>query len=234
MSKCSRSVTTTLSKFWLQTSPPLSAPMSLRSCVAHSPACESAGLISTALSTASSAIFLYVVHFPPQIDTSPPRTRSTTWSLASFLVSLGSAPGARTRGRSPAHAARTWLWFMGRESVLLHSSSMKSTSLRVQCGCTDSSSLMSVVPAIVLPSHGRRYSTRPSCVNHTHPILSGEKWSGMMRCEPFAGTMISFTSGSAILRIVSAKGPVALITCLALISHVSPVNLSLTLAPVMA
>lgn len=35
----------------------------------------------------------------------------------------------------------------------------------------------------------------------------------MMRWEPLAGTMISWTCGSAILRIVSAKGPVALMTC---------------------
>jgi hypothetical protein len=70
-----------LSKFWLQTNPPLSAPMSFKSCVAHGVACCSAGLSCTALSTASSAIFRYVVHLPPQIETRLPRTTSTCHAI---------------------------------------------------------------------------------------------------------------------------------------------------------
>mmetsp|Transcript_85668 Transcript_85668/g.228416 ORF Transcript_85668/g.228416 Transcript_85668/m.228416 type:complete len:235 (+) Transcript_85668:402-1106(+) len=231
MSYFSRSVTTTLSKLWLHTMPARSAPMSCMPSVTHGPSALSDGLVASAWSTASCAILRYVVHLPPQMEMRLPRTTSTTWSRASFFVSFSSEPGCRTSGRRPAHAARTWLWLRGRASVRLHSSRMNSTSLEEVSGRRVTGSRMSVVPAMVLPSHGSRYSTRPSRVNQMQPMWSGEKWSGRMRWEPLAVTMMSLASGSAILRTESAKGPVALMTCLARMSHFSPVIESFTRAP---
>ena len=52
-------------------------------------------------------VTLLTHHLPPAIVTKPPSTTSTTWCLLSFLVSVGSADGSRTNGRSPVQAART-------------------------------------------------------------------------------------------------------------------------------
>ena len=88
---------------------PLSAPISFILLVTQVfiAAAFTSGLIAIALSTASSAIFLYVVHLPPAIVIKSPAVMFTTWSRESFFVSAGSALGSRTRGRSPDHAART-------------------------------------------------------------------------------------------------------------------------------
>mmetsp|Transcript_9559 Transcript_9559/g.14395 ORF Transcript_9559/g.14395 Transcript_9559/m.14395 type:complete len:228 (+) Transcript_9559:457-1140(+) len=190
------------------------------------------GISLKILLTVSSAIFLKVVHFPPVTVISPLVDVSTTWLRESAFVPSLIFIGSRTNGLIPLQLAMTSSFFKGKFRNLLLSCIMNSTSSLLGFGSIVSSVSLSVVPARVAPSHGRKKSTLPSLVLGTiKPIFEGEKWSGSTMCTPAAGVIISSTDGSSIFLIESAKHPVAFTTALAFITHSEPVSSSLTNAP---
>ena len=63
------------------------------------------------------------------------------------------------------------------------------------------------------------------------PVSAGTKYPGSARWLPAAGTTDSTACASAILRMVSLKGPEALMTTLARMRTVRPVSLSLATTP---
>mmetsp|Transcript_6168 Transcript_6168/g.15266 ORF Transcript_6168/g.15266 Transcript_6168/m.15266 type:complete len:231 (-) Transcript_6168:809-1501(-) len=190
---------------------------------------------SSTLLTVSSAICLYVVHFPPVMVTMPEGDVSITCSL---LMAEVPAPsfilfGSIASGRMPDHAASTSLCDTFLSRYLFDSSSMKSTSSTLGSGSIVLSVFESVVPQMVVPSQGRKKSTRPSDVSGTiRPMCSGQKWSGRMTCTPAAGTMMGFTSGLSIFLILSTKGPVAFTTARVLMVQAEPSIVSFTFTPV--
>ena len=112
----------------------------------------------------SSAIFRYVVHFPPRILTKPEVLTITLWCREISLVAAPASSGAAS-GRSPANT----LFTSCRVGVVViyvpAFFKMKSISLSKGKGSTNVSSCwVSVVPTTTYSFQGTAKRTRPSVV----------------------------------------------------------------------
>mmetsp|Transcript_27645 Transcript_27645/g.54350 ORF Transcript_27645/g.54350 Transcript_27645/m.54350 type:complete len:238 (-) Transcript_27645:464-1177(-) len=214
------------------TMPCLSAPTSDMCSVTEGPtACDTTSeFVLRYWSIVSSAILRYVVHFPPMIDTKPESVASTACVRDNLAVFCWDR--SLTRGRIPLQADSTSSRVIRLSRYLALSLRIKLTSCSVGAGVIVISLLLSVVPAKVVPSQGKKKRTRPSSVLGTmRPVSAGEKWSGRITCTPAAGLMTGSAAGLSSCRTLSANTPVALTTPLHFTLYLSPLRVSSTTAP---